>query len=105
MIYLVLVHKGYNCLDYDVFYKEDLLDGPYEREVPDYKKTEIEYEVYECPFVQEYIKEGWEYLFSGDTAHIPERLKEMGLKNEYDKEGLRRYLRKRFPDAIIKIDL
>jgi len=105
MIYLVLVHKGNGCLNYDVFYKKSLTDKLLKKELPQYEKTEIEYRIYECPFVQEYIKEGWGYLFSGDTAHIPERLKEMGLKNEYDKEGLRRYLRKRFPDAMIKIDL
>ena len=105
MIYLVLVHKGNGCLNYDVFYKEDLLEGSHEKEMQGYEKTEIEYEVHECPYVKEYIKQGWEYLFSGDTAHLPKILKEMGLNDEYDVEGLRRYLRKRFPDAIIHINL
>ena len=105
MIYLVLVHEGNGCLNYDVFYKKDLLEGSHGKVAPYYKKTEIEYEVPECLYVKEYTKLGWIYLFSGDTAHIPEILKEMGLNDEYDVEGLRRYLRRRFPDAIIKIDL
>lgn len=61
-----------------------------------------EYRAAGCPYAEKYVRKGWEYLLSGDTDHIKDILREMGLSGPDDLEGLIRFVKEAFkPDKII----
>lgn len=111
---LIVIHKilgTYRELyyGYDVLYR---LSQREKRKVEEAKKTlkqifkdfvrvdtvctEYDYKFRGCPLAFEYLKQGWEYMCSGDTNHDPEVLRDMGLKNPRDLEGLKQYLLKKY---------
>lgn len=100
---LVVIHKktyssGSWHWCYDVLYKPSFFDKLFGRKP---FMDELEYECPECPYVAELVASGWKYFISGDTAHIPEALEAMGLKDEHDLEGLVKWLKNRYHDAMI----
>ena len=97
---LVVIHKGPfdDGLNYDVLIKRNVIDKIWGRGCP--STNGYEYLV-DCPVAKAYVKEGWEYCFSGDTYLTKETLKEMGLRDGKDVEGLASYLIRRF-NTIVK---
>jgi len=91
--------KGWLC--YDVFYKKSFWD-----KLRGAKVTigDLEYKAEGCHHVQDILSkgegEGWRYLCSGDTYH---KALKMGLRDENDLDGLKRYLRKRFKGIEIHL--
>ena len=47
-----------------------------------------------CGVARKYERKGWMYLSSGDTAHCPEVLRELGIKSEQDLEGLKTMIKR-----------
>jgi len=99
---LIIIHDVVTpCIPgvvYDVLYKPETPDEEFDAET-----TMLEYTV-DCEIAKEYMKKGWKYFISGDTAIDPFVLKEFGIKHEKDIEGLINHLKKRFPNAKV-VDL
>jgi len=101
MKYLIVVHRHrLRHWNYDILYKPSLLDRLRGREPNDWG---CQYETC-CPYAMRYEMRGWKYLCSGDTAHIESVLKDMGLRDEYDLEGLLRWLKRLYPGATIVVE-
>ena len=101
---LIIIHRtgipGSNeWYAYDVMYRlEGFWDKIRKPRLPE--QNDWEYTV-DCDYVKRFVQVGWKYLFSGDTAHPPAILAEMGIKDMLDITGLVKYLRKRFPNAAM----
>ena len=88
-------------LCYDIFYKKSFWDR---LRRPRILVEDFEYRAEECPYVEDVLSsgEGWEYLCSGDTLHTEHVLSLMGLRDEKDLEGLKRFLEERFKGIEIR---
>jgi len=87
------IHKrGWSWLGYDLFYKPNILERLLGWE-PEWASP-YDYRMAGCPYVRRFLKENPDFIYfsSGDTGHIKEVLKELGLKNEKDVDGLVRML-------------
>ena len=104
--YLIVIHRAGKgkWLAYDILCKagwfDRLLDRLGVRKI--YVPDEYEYDI-DCSIARKFIEEGWEYLGSGDTAHIDSFFRERGIKGEDDLEGLKRWLLSRFPGAEVVV--
>ena len=92
---MIVIHRHRRgWLNYDVLYRCGTEPPP----------DHTEYKV-DCPCIKRLIESGeWCYLGSGDTAHIPEWLRDLGIRGPSDVIGLIGHLRRLYPDAIIVID-
>lgn len=89
---------------YDIMYKESLIDRIFRRKLK-LERDEYEYEAPQCPYVEKYASKGWSYFISGDTDHSVYYFKETGIKDKTDLVGLVSYLKSRFKNAEIALEV
>jgi len=112
---LAVIHRGRNRWCYDVLYRL----GPIDRlrlwlaekllvkfhrichaecDLPEYES--------DCPVARRYEERGWIHYCSGDTDHVEAVLRDMGLRDAEDLDGLIQYLSRTFgPDSIVVEDV
>ena len=101
MKYLIIIHRHrLGPWNYDILYKPSIIDKLRGRKP---SNQGCEYETC-CPYARRYEEQGWRYLCSGDTAHPDDILRDMGMRDEQDLEGLKKWLRRLYPGATIVVE-